>query len=116
MTKTNFEDNCNTICLLIHVRVYKNWLPRYSQVSNEVVQQIGLFNHKRWLETCNLGFYSKSTLNISVHFFSVHLLPKSVANFCDCTDQFVYDLMGTPRIEVSHDAAQINNDRLQFGY
>ena len=24
MMKTNFEDNCNTLCLLIHVRVYKN--------------------------------------------------------------------------------------------
>ena len=44
------------------------------------------------------------------------LLPKSVANFCDCTDQFVYDLIGTPRRQVSHDAAQINKDRFQFGY
>ena len=29
--------------------------------------------------------------------FSAHLLPKSITNFCDCTYQFVYDLIGTPR-------------------
>ena len=48
--------------------------------------------------------------------FSVQLLPKYVANFCDCTDQFAYGLIGSPRRQVSHDAAHINNDRFQFGY
>ena len=47
---------------------------------------------------------------------SVHLLPKSIANFCDCTDKFVYDLTGAPSRKATHDAAQINDDRFQFGY
>ena len=48
--------------------------------------------------------------------FSVNLVPKSLANFCECTDQFVYDLIGTPRRQASHDATLINDDRFQFDY
>ena len=41
MTKTNFEDTCNTLCLLIHVRVFKKRVIRKTVcgVSNQVIHK-----------------------------------------------------------------------------
>ena len=62
------------------------------------------------------GIYQVNPVDQRAFVFSINLLSKSIATFCDCTDQFVYDLAGTPSRQASHDAAQINTDLFQFGY